>query len=251
MGNNQYGQLGNGTNAIFAPNPIPTGVASNVMTIAAGLDYSVFVRNDGTLWNMGENNYGQLGDGATSGSNPNSTPMPVPQVAAANVFPANQAMHSLALGFVKSPAVVSLGNLYQLYAGVAINVTANTTPPGLAVSLTYMGSPLAPTNPGSYTVVGTINDPNYYGGATNVLVIGLPPQSFAAGNIGGLNQPSLTLQLSGTPGYPYVLQTATNLTPPVDWQSIFTNPADVNGNWSLTLSNLTGLPGGFYRAVAQ
>jgi hypothetical protein len=144
-----------------------------------------------------------------------------------------------------------LGNLNQLYTGSAINVTASTMPPGLKVNLTYNGSPLAPTNAGSYTVIGTISDPNYYGSATNTLVIGLPPQSFTASNTSGVNGTQLTLQLSGTPTYPYILQTATNLTPPVNWQSMFTNPADANGNWDLTVSNLVALPGGFYRAVGQ
>jgi hypothetical protein len=37
----------------------------------------------------------------------------------------------------------------------------------------------------------------------------------------------------------------------VNWQSILTNPADGNGNWSFTVTNLPGLPAGYYRAVAQ
>ena len=75
-------------------------------------------------------------------------------------------------------ATVTLGNLNQLYTGSAISVTVSTTPPGLTVNLTYNGSPNAPTNPGNYTVIGIISDPNYYGSATNTLVVGLPPQNF-------------------------------------------------------------------------
>jgi hypothetical protein len=44
---------------------------------------------------------------------------------------------------------------------------------------------------------------------------------------------------------------ATNLTPPVNWQPVFTNPADANGNWSFTVTNLPDVPAGFYRAVGQ
>ena len=73
-------------------------------------------------------------------------------------------------------ATVTLGNLNQLYTGSAISVTVSTTPPRLPVNLTYNGSSNAPTNPGSYTVVGIISDPNYYGNATNTLVVGLPPR---------------------------------------------------------------------------
>ena len=60
----------------------------------------------------------------------------------------------------------------------------------------------------------------------------------------------LTLQLTGSPNYPYILQTTTNLTPPVNWQPVYTNPADANGNWSFTVTNLPA-PAGYYRAVAQ
>jgi MBG domain len=41
----------------------------------------------------------------------------------------------------------------------------------LGVILTYDGSLSAPTNVGSYTVIGTVNDANYVGSATNTLVI--------------------------------------------------------------------------------
>jgi hypothetical protein len=41
----------------------------------------------------------------------------------------------------------------------------------LTVNLTYNGSSSAPTNAGSYSVIGTINDSYYQGSATNTLVI--------------------------------------------------------------------------------
>ena len=88
---------------------------------------------------------------------------------------------------VISPAagVVTLGSLSQTYNGTARPATATTTPTGLTVNLTYNGSANAPTNAGSYTVIGTINDANYQGSATNTLVI-----SPAAGvvTLGSLSQ---------------------------------------------------------------
>ena len=72
---------------------------------------------------------------------------------------------------VINPATVTLGNLTQTYTGSAISVTVSTTPPGLTVNLTYNGSPFAPTNVGSYTVIGNVSDPYYAGDATNTLVI--------------------------------------------------------------------------------
>ena len=65
MGYNIYGQLGNGTTSGLNPNPTPVNVASNVVAVAAGDDHSLFVKTDGTLWAMGYNNYGQLGNGTT------------------------------------------------------------------------------------------------------------------------------------------------------------------------------------------
>jgi alpha-tubulin suppressor-like RCC1 family protein len=320
MGDNQFGELGNGA-TIGQPIPTPINVASNVVAVAAGYEYSLFVKTDGTLWAMGENNYGQLGNGTTSNTN---WPVSVPHLlSAANIFPADEAFHSLVIGFVQASAAVllgnlnqtytgsaisvtagttppgltvnltyngspnaptnpgsytvigtisdlnyygsatntlvinpnatvTLGNLFQLYTGSVISVTASTTPPGLTVNLTYNGSPNAPTNAGSYTVVGTVTDPNYYGSATNTLVVGLPPQSFTASSTAGsANGQQLILQLAGTPGYPYILQMATNLTPPVVWQCVFTNCADTNGNCNFTITNLTVMPEGFYRAVGQ
>jgi hypothetical protein len=71
----------------------------------------------------------------------------------------------------KAAASISLGSLNQTYNGSAEAATATTTPGGLAVTFTYNGSATVPTSAGSYTVVGTINDPNYQGNATGTLVI--------------------------------------------------------------------------------
>ena len=58
------------------------------------------------------------------------------------------------------------------------------------------------------------------------------------------------MQFAGTPYYRYSLQSATNLTPPTSWISIFTNTADVNGNWQFTDTNLNAGQK-FYRAEGQ
>lgn len=79
------------------------------------------------------------------------------------------------------------------------------------------------------------------------LTIFLPPKNFSASGASG-NQ--LSLQLAGTPNYPYILQSTTNLTQPVNWQPVLTNLADTNGNWQFTDTNLNGVQK-FYRAVGQ
>ena len=107
---------------------------------------------------------------ATARRRVTNLPVIVPILSVANIFPADMAYHSLAAGH-QHHAIVTLGNLTQSYTGSAISVTVSTTPPGLTVNLTYNGSPFAPTNVGSYTVIGTVSDPYYAGDATNTLVI--------------------------------------------------------------------------------
>jgi uncharacterized repeat protein (TIGR03803 family) len=75
------------------------------------------------------------------------------------------------LSVTQTEAVVTLNNLNQAYDGTAKVVTATTQPAGLTVDLTYDGFSEAPTNAGSYTVIGTIDDLTYFGSATNTLVI--------------------------------------------------------------------------------
>ena len=70
-----------------------------------------------------------------------------------------------------APASVTLGNLLQSYDGTAKSVSITTVPPFLGCFVFYNGSGNAPTNASTYTVIGTITDPNYQGGATNTLTI--------------------------------------------------------------------------------
>jgi hypothetical protein len=73
--------------------------------------------------------------------------------------------------YSKMTATVTLGGLSQTYTGSPLSATATTTPTGLTVNFTYNGLTAAPTAAGTYTVVGTVNDPNYQGTATGTLTI--------------------------------------------------------------------------------
>lgn len=63
-GDNQYGQLGNGS-TVNSSQPVQVSGLSNVIAIAAGWSHSVAVEGDGTVWTWGYNGYGQLGSGTT------------------------------------------------------------------------------------------------------------------------------------------------------------------------------------------
>jgi len=60
---------------------------------------------------------------------------------------------------------------------------------------------------------------------------------------------SMTLNFIGFPGSTNQVQMATNLTPPVAWQSISTNVAGINGLWQFTDTNAGGSRIRFYRSI--
>ena len=72
------------------------------------------------------------------------------------------------------PATVTLGSLSQVADGTPRNATATTIPAGLPVTFRYNGSTTAPTAPGNYTVIGTVETFNHSGSATNTLFVDKP-----------------------------------------------------------------------------
>ena len=77
------------------------------------------------------------------------------------------------LTIAPATATVTLtpASLAASYTGKAHAVTATTVPARLPVTFTYNGSATAPTQIGSYAVVGTIDNSNYTGSADGMLVI--------------------------------------------------------------------------------
>lgn len=72
-GTNAYGQLGLGYNTAYESTPQRMTVIQNASLAMVGGNMSAIFTNDGFVYTMGRNNYGQLGDGSTIDS-------PVPQV---------------------------------------------------------------------------------------------------------------------------------------------------------------------------
>jgi uncharacterized repeat protein (TIGR03803 family) len=137
-------------------------------------------------------------------------------------------------------------------SGYATPPTVLIAPPA-ALSLTgQTGSNLLLTavtngNAANYFVVVTNNFGCVTSSVATLTITGIVPQSTVLTATNGV----LSLQFTGTPNYPYVLQTTTNLAPPIIWQSIVTNLADVNGHWSFSVTNPAYARARFYRAGAQ
>jgi alpha-tubulin suppressor-like RCC1 family protein len=93
-GRNDRGQLGNGTsNDSEVPVPV-SGLASGVIQIADGGDFSLALRTDGSVWGWGNNFSGQLGNATPETLN---TPTPVKGLAAGVKAISVGEGHSLAL----------------------------------------------------------------------------------------------------------------------------------------------------------
>ena len=99
----------------------------------------------------------------------------------------------------KADATVTLGSLTQTYTGSPLSVSAVTDPAGLTVDFTY--SAADPTEAGTYSVTGTINNTNYKGSATSdAFVIGKAALTAAAENknkVYGEANPTFTIDYTG------------------------------------------------------
>ena len=74
----------------------------------------------------------------------------------------------------RTPVAITLSNLVHTYDGTPKAATVTANPAGPAVTLTYNGSAAPPTEVGTYSVVASINDPNYRGGTSATLTIYAP-----------------------------------------------------------------------------
>ncbi|MDX2432640.1 MAG: MBG domain-containing protein, partial [Bacteroides sp.] len=71
----------------------------------------------------------------------------------------------------KAVASITLSNLSQEYTGLGIEVTAETLPADLNLKITYDGFVVLPVDIGSYAVSAKVEEANYDGDASDVLII--------------------------------------------------------------------------------
>ena len=148
----------------------------------------------------------------------------------------------------KGTASVTLSNLVQTFDGTAKSVSVTTTPSGLTVFVTYNGSPSAPNNTGSYSVIATVIDANYQGGATNTLVITGPPVAVHLASPTKLANGAFQFGFSNTPGASFSALAATNVTLPVSNWSVLGSVTEISsGNYQFTDPQATNNARRFYR----
>jgi alpha-tubulin suppressor-like RCC1 family protein len=79
-GDNRFGQLGNGTFTTTTPYGIPTPAKvpglTGIVAISAGGVHNLALKSDGTLWAWGENDFGELGNGTFTTSDPRGIAIP-------------------------------------------------------------------------------------------------------------------------------------------------------------------------------
>ena len=124
VGDDQYGELGDGNGDYYFQNVSPmlaagpyteTGLSNVVIAVAAGFGHTLFIMSDGSLWAAGNDVFGQLGNGAAGGHL--WTDIPEMIVASNVVAVAAGQFHSL---FIKSDGSLwgmGLNNSGQLGTG--------------------------------------------------------------------------------------------------------------------------------------
>lgn len=179
FGSNQYGQLGNDTNAgTTVPNPTPTlvtlpGQVGTITQIAATTFDSMVVTSAGQLYTFGINDVGELGNSdnlGTDDANPTPTPVSFPDGSAiGTVAGGGSALHTLVVGV--SGLAVSTASLpggqvsssYRTTLAVAAGASpltwaATGLPPGLSLDPSSGTITGVPSAAGTYTVNVTVTD---------------------------------------------------------------------------------------------
>ena len=250
MGDNSSGELGDGTYVTYNPYVAYRGtnqpeqiVASNVTAIAAGSYHSLFLKSDGSLWGMGLNGDGELGDGTYI----METNRPELIVASNVTAIAAGEFHSL---FLKSDGSLwamggnEFGQLGDVTYWSTINSSTMRPEQIVASGVTAIAAGEAYSlflkNDGSMWGMGE-NEDGELGDVTDIYVtnhvVGHPPsifiwvnrpeQSLAAYNqISGQLLDGTNMQLSfvGVANANYALDRSSSLSPP-NWIPQATNPA--------------------------
>jgi hypothetical protein len=133
-------------------------------------------------------------------------------------------------------------------AAVGTNSNNGATISTNATSVLY--SP--PANKGTVPDAFSYTVADIYGAtSSNTVIVTVQPPALNVTGINFSRDGAVQLNFTGTPGYTYLIQAATNLTPPIRWATVCTNTADINGMFSFTGAIATNCNACYYRAAAQ
>jgi MBG domain/Bacterial Ig-like domain (group 3)/Putative Ig domain/NHL repeat len=162
---------------VVSPSTLPNGTVtstySQALSAAGGSgSYSYAVTSGGLPAGLSLNSTTGALTGTPTAAGVSTFAVTATDVATTGAGAPYTGSQNLSINVGKASATVTLSSLSRTYDGSPLAATASTSPVGLTVTLTYNGSSTPPTTVGAYTVVGTINDPNYQGTATGTLTIG-------------------------------------------------------------------------------
>jgi alpha-tubulin suppressor-like RCC1 family protein len=249
-GGDGFGQLGDGIYTGFYTTLPLEIVSSNVTAIAAGFYFSYFCKSDGSLWAMGWNRGGELGDGTTNDSH-------VPElIVSSNVVAVTASREDWFGLFIKSD-----GSLWGMgdnsHGQLGVGTTNNSLVPEMIVS----GNVVAVAAGGSFSVfiksdgslwgmggnsVGQLGVGDYTNRYWPVEIISPPPSPTITGiSLSGTN----VVVLWPTNAVGFYLQSASNLTSPAAW-SFLSYGQGVVGGQNVVTNPVTGSQQ-FYRLSGQ
>ncbi len=237
MGNNDVGQLGDGTYGSagnnFGINRPKQIVSNNVKAIAGGGGHTLFLKSDGSLWAMGWNYYGQLGDGTI-----NYAGIVTPKEIVTN------GVIAIAAGYYHSLFLKSDGSLWAMGyngSGELGDGTLNDTnrperilPSSITTIAAGFEHGLLLKSDGSLWAMGANESGQLGDGTTNS--VARAEQILAAYNqISGqpLNGTNMQLSFVGIANANYALDRSLSLSPP-NWIPQITNQASSYGPLILT-----------------
>ena len=137
-GGNGSGQINGAASGATQYAPVQVPGLSNMVAVAAGQDYSLAIKSDGTVWVWGGNENGQFGNGTTTGS---LIPVQIPWLGgAAKVF----AGAASALVLESGQTLASWGSNANGQIGVGVDEAQVTNPEAvLGLNLSADATPLA------------------------------------------------------------------------------------------------------------
>jgi alpha-tubulin suppressor-like RCC1 family protein len=146
------------TRVLIIAAPIALGaMAAQAQTAAGGLNHTVILKSDGTVWTVGANTYGQLGDNSTTTA---KSPIQVPSLTGVSAVAAG-ANHTL--------AITSTGALYVWGLNTSGQVgDASTTSPRKTPVQSNLTNVVAIAAGESHSVALTSNGNAYTWGKNDV-----------------------------------------------------------------------------------